>query len=54
VLGALVAGFLGSLTRLATPIARVLLSLVAFALQRDRTTLIVRVVLLPRLFGVGP
>jgi uncharacterized membrane protein len=43
---------------IATPIARVLLSLVAFALQRDRTyvvvTLIVLVVLLSGLFGVGP
>jgi uncharacterized membrane protein len=53
-LGALVAGFLGSLTGLVTLIARVLLSLVAFALQRDRTTLIVLVVLLSGLFGVGP
>jgi uncharacterized membrane protein len=43
---------------IATPIARVLLSLVACALQRDRTyvvvTLIVLVVLLSGLFGVGP
>jgi hypothetical protein len=54
-LGALVAGFLGSLTGgLATLIACVLLWLVAFALQRDRTTLIVLVVLLSGLFGVGP
>jgi len=49
---------LGVLILIATPIARVLLSLVAFALQRDRTyvvvTLIVLVVLLSGLFGVGP
>jgi uncharacterized membrane protein len=49
---------LGVVILIATPIARVLLSLVAFALQRDRTyvvvTLIVLVVLLSGLFGVGP
>jgi uncharacterized membrane protein len=49
---------LGVLILIATPIARVLLSLVAFALQRDRTyvvvTLIVLLVLLWGLFGVGP
>jgi uncharacterized membrane protein len=49
---------LGVVILIATPIARVLLSLVAFALQRDRTyvvvTLIVLVVLLAGLFGVGP
>jgi uncharacterized membrane protein len=49
---------LGVVILIATPIARVLLSLVAFALQRDRTyvvvTLIVLVVLLCGLFGVGP
>jgi uncharacterized membrane protein len=49
---------LGVVVLIATPIARVLLSLVAFALQRDRTyvvvTLIVLVVLLSGLFGVGP
>ena len=49
---------LGVVILIATPIARVLLSLVAFAPQRDRTyvvvTLIVLVVLLSGLFGVGP
>jgi uncharacterized membrane protein len=49
---------LGVVILIVTPIARVLLSLVAFALQRDRTyvvvTLIVLVVLLSGLFGVGP
>lgn len=49
---------LGVLILIATPIARVLLSLAAFALQRDRTyvvvTLVVLVVLLSGLFGVGP
>ena len=49
---------LGVVILIATPIARVLLSLIAFALQRDRTyvavTLIVLVVLLAGLFGVGP
>jgi uncharacterized membrane protein len=49
---------LGVLILIATPIARVMLSLVAFALQRDRTyvvvTLIVLVILLAGLFGVGP
>ena len=49
---------LGVVILIATPIARVLLSLVAFAVQRDRTyvvvTLIVLVVLLSGLFGVGP
>jgi uncharacterized membrane protein len=45
---------LGVVILIATPIARVLLSLVAFALQRDRTTLIVLVVLPSGLFGVGP
>jgi uncharacterized membrane protein len=49
---------LGVVILIVTPIARVLLSLIAFALQRDRTyvvvTLIVLVVLLSGLFGVGP
>ncbi len=64
IVGAAVAGGreaiiqLGVLILIATPIARVLLSLVAFALQRDRTyivvTLIVLVVLLAGLFGVRP
>lgn len=49
---------LGVLILIATPIARVLLSLVAFALQRDKTyilvTLIVLVVLLAGLIGVAP
>jgi len=49
---------LGVVILIAAPIARVLLSLIAFALQRDRTyvavTLIVLVVLLAGLFGVGP
>ena len=64
IVGAAVAGGreaiiqLGVLILIATPIARVLLSLVAFALQRDRTyivvTLIVLVVLLAALFGVRP
>jgi len=48
---------LGVLILIATPIARVLFSLAAFALQRDRTyvvvTLVVLVVLLCGLFGVG-
>jgi hypothetical protein len=48
----------GVVILIATPIARVLLSLVACALQRDRTyvaaTLIVVGVLLSGLFGVGP
>ena len=48
---------LGVLVLIATPVARVALSLVAFALQRDRTyvavTLIVLAILLCGLFGVG-
>src|SRR5262245_50344591 len=48
---------LGVLVLIATPIARVLLSLVAFAVQRDRiyvaVTLIVLAVLLVGLFGFG-
>ena len=49
---------LGVLVLIATPIARVLLSLAAFALQRDTTyvvvTLIVPVALLAGLMGVAP
>jgi len=48
----------GVLILIATPIARVALSLVAFAAERDRTyvvvTVIVLVVLLTGLLGIGP
>ncbi len=48
---------LGVLVLIATPIARVVFSLGAFALQRDRTyvvvTLVVLIVLLCGLFGLG-
>ena len=49
---------LGVLILIATPVARVVLSLLAFARERDATyvavTAIVLVVLLAGLFGVGP
>ena len=49
---------LGVLILIATPVARVLLSLLAFARERDATyvlvTAIVLIVLLAGLFGIGP
>ena len=49
---------LGLLLLIATPIARVIFSVIAFALQRDRTyvlvTLIVLAILLYSLFSVSP
>jgi len=49
---------LGVLILIATPVARVLLSLLAFARERDVTyvvvTAIVLIVLLAGLFGIGP
>lgn len=49
---------LGLLLLIATPVARVLFSVIAFALQRDRTyvlvTLIVLAILLYSLFSVSP